>query len=66
MLPSWAFWVLLYWLAWFMMFLEWYSREVKLKKKPRISLMVCFFGFVFAGFIPIIMLATIFTDKIKR
>jgi len=48
-LPDWLFWLSFYWIVVWAIFLEWYSRQVKAGKKPKMHWLVAGFSFLFIG-----------------
>lgn len=54
MLPNWLFWTSAYWMVIYIIFLGWYSREVRLGRKPRMNWLIALWTFVIVGFAPVI------------
>ena len=63
---EWLFWVSLWWVVWYAILMEWYSRGVKAGTRPKMHPLVAFMMFLFAGFTPIVALIMLFTGATKR
>lgn len=51
-IDPWLFWLLVYWFGLYTIFLDWYAKN----KRERMTPLVAFFGLLFIGFLPVILI----------
>lgn len=65
-LDPWVWWLAVYWLGVWAIFLEWYSRQVKAGRRPKMHWLVAAFSLLFIGaLIPALIVISILKGVAK-
>lgn len=64
MLPSWVFWLIIWWTAWFLIMLEWYN--TKPRNEHNLDWLAWVLIGITAGFIPFIIVVVLLVNKTKQ